>query len=87
VLGTIRHHHERWDGSGYPDHLKGEAIPVGSRIIHLVEAFEIITSGTSYQAARPVPEALAELARLAGSRYDPAMVAEFIQMIKSRPRV
>ena len=82
ILRIIRHHHERWDGQGYPDGLAGEDIPVGSRIIHLVESYEVMTAGAAYKAAKPVAEAQAELAQLAGTQFDPAMVAEFIQMLK-----
>jgi HD-GYP domain-containing protein (c-di-GMP phosphodiesterase class II) len=84
VLRIIRHHHERWDGAGYPDGIQGEAIPIGSRIIHLVESYEVMTTGTSYRAPKPVPAALQELEDLAGSQFDPSMVGEFIQMLKAR---
>ena len=82
ILRIIRHHHERWDGQGYPDGLAGEEIPVGSRIIHLVESYEVMTAGAAYKAAKPVAEAMAELTQLAGTQFDPGMVPEFIQMLK-----
>jgi len=50
VLKIIRHHHERWDGRGYPDGLAGDQIPVGSRIIGVIEAYEVMTSPHSYAA-------------------------------------
>jgi len=84
VLHIIRHHHEHWDGSGYPDGLQGEAIPVGSRIIHLVEAFEMMLSETPYRPSRTVTEAVAELKRLSGRQFDPYLVAQFIPLIQSR---
>ena len=84
VLHIIRHHHEHWDGSGYPDGLQGEAIPIGSRIIHLVEAFEMMLSETPYRPARTVAEAVAELKRLAGHQFDPYLVAQFIPLIQAR---
>ncbi len=84
VLHIIRHHHERWDGTGYPDGLKGEDIPVGSRIIHLVEAFEMMISETPYRPAKTVPEALAEMERLAGVQFDPFLVGQLVQIIKTR---
>lgn len=82
VLHIIRHHHEHWDGGGYPDGLKGEDIPMGSRIIHLVEAYEMMLSETPYRPARSSPEAVAELERLAGIQFDPFLVGQFIQIIK-----
>jgi hypothetical protein len=83
ILRIIRHHHERWDGRGYPDSIAGEAIPIESRIIHLVESFQMMTTGTAYRAAKTVPAALAELRLLAGLEYDPRMVEEFIKMLES----
>ena len=82
ILGIIRHHHERWDGQGYPDGLSGEHIPLGSRIIHLVESYEVMISGAAYKKPKPVAQAMAELEQLAGTQFDPAMVVEFIQMLK-----
>jgi hypothetical protein len=84
VLRIIRHHHEQWDGNGYPDGIKGEHIPIESRIIHLVESFQVMTAGTSYRAAKPVPVALAEIRQLSGVHFDPRIVEEFIQMVESR---
>ena len=82
VLKIIRHHHERWDGKGYPDGLAGEAIPVGSRVIGLIEAFEVMTSGKSYRKAMPLSLALEELQREAGSQFDPAVVEALVQVLK-----
>lgn len=84
VLRIIRHHHERWDGGGYPDGIAGEAIPIGSRIIHLVESYEVMTTGTSYKAPKLPAEAQQELKELSGSQFDPAMVDEFIQLLQMR---
>ena len=84
VLRIIRHHHEQWDGKGYPDAIAGEAIPIESRIIHLVESYQVMTSGTPYRAAKPMAQALDELRRLAGTHFEPSMVNEFIRMITSR---
>jgi len=70
----IRHHHESWDGSGYPDGLRGEEIPLGSRIILVADAYDAITSDRSYRARLPHSEALAEIRRMAGTQFDPAVV-------------
>ena len=86
VLRIIRHHHERWDGKGYPDGIAEEAIPVESRIIHLVESYQVMTTGTAYRSPRPAPAAMAELRLLAGQKYDPRMVEEFIQMVEEDRR-
>lgn len=84
VLRIIRHHHEQWDGKGYPDGIKGEAIPIESRIIHLVESYQVMTTGTSYRPAKTPQAALAEIRQLSGLHFDPHIVEEFIQMVESR---
>jgi diguanylate cyclase (GGDEF)-like protein/putative nucleotidyltransferase with HDIG domain len=71
----VLHHHERWDGLGYPDGLAGEAIPLESRIILTADAFEAITSDRPYRAGRSQEEALQELTENAGSQFDPRCVA------------
>jgi diguanylate cyclase (GGDEF)-like protein len=70
----VRHHHEHFDGSGYPEGLSGEEIPPESRIILVADAFEAMTADRPYRRARPVHEALAELDRLSGTQFDPACV-------------
>jgi len=71
---VIRAHHERWDGQGYPDHLKGEAIPLGARILTVVDAYLAMTVDRPYQQACAPSVALAELRRCAGSQFDPHVV-------------
>ena len=71
----VRHHHERWDGGGYPDGLAGEAIPVASRIIAGCDALNARITTRSYRAALPLETALGELHRCAGSQFDPRVVA------------
>jgi diguanylate cyclase (GGDEF)-like protein/putative nucleotidyltransferase with HDIG domain len=71
----VLHHHERWDGGGYPAGLAGEAIPLESRIILVADTVEAITADRPYRAARPMAEAVAELRRHSGTQFDPACVA------------
>jgi diguanylate cyclase (GGDEF)-like protein len=71
----VLHHHEHWDGSGYPDGLAGEDIPLGSRIILVADAFEAITADRPYRRAQSQDAALAELRRNAGQQFDPDVVA------------
>jgi putative two-component system response regulator len=78
----LRHHHERWDGRGYPDGLQGEAIPIGARIIGVVDAFDAMTQYRIYRAAKSVPEAVAELKAGAGSQFDPELVDAFIEVLE-----
>jgi response regulator RpfG family c-di-GMP phosphodiesterase len=77
VAKLVRSSHERWDGSGYPDGLKGEEIPLGSRILFVCGAFQDMTSERPHRAAREAREALAELAMGAGGQFDPAVVSAF----------
>jgi putative nucleotidyltransferase with HDIG domain len=84
-IDTIRHHHERWDGSGYPDGLEGELIPLGARIIAVADAFDAMTSDRVYRAALPVDEALAELRVGRGTQFDPQIVDLFEMAMANRP--
>ena len=83
-VDTIRHHHERWDGSGYPDGLEGERIPLGARIIAVADAFDAMTSDRIYRAALPVDVAIAELAKGRGTQFDPQIVDVFQAAYLSR---
>jgi two-component system cell cycle response regulator len=78
VAALVRSSPERWDGSGYPDGLRGEDIPLGARIIAICDAFDAMTHARPYRPARSAAEALAELHDGAGRRYDPALVAVFL---------
>jgi HD-GYP domain-containing protein (c-di-GMP phosphodiesterase class II) len=75
AVPLVRHHHERWDGRGYPDGLAGEAIPLGARIFAVADAFDAMTSDRPYRRPMSLAQARAELARCAGSQFDPAVVA------------
>ena len=81
---VIRHHHERFDGSGYPHGLAGEAIPTPARIFSVVDAFDAITNDRPYRKARPPEDALEEIVRRAGSQFDPFVVEVFVQMVQDR---
>jgi HD-GYP domain-containing protein (c-di-GMP phosphodiesterase class II) len=74
----VRHHHERYDGKGYPDGLAGEAIPLGARILTVVDSYSAITDKRVYKDARPAGEAVAELKRYAGTQFDPRVVEAFL---------
>ena len=73
AVPAIRHHHERFDGTGYPDRLQGEEIPLGARIIHVADALDSMLTTRIYRAARPAEEALDELRRAAGTPVLPAL--------------
>jgi putative nucleotidyltransferase with HDIG domain len=73
-----RHHHERWDGSGYPDRLAAEAIPLVARIIAVADAYDAMVVSRPYRPAVPRAEALAELRASSGSQFDPRVVEAFV---------
>jgi putative nucleotidyltransferase with HDIG domain len=77
VLQIVRSHHERLDGTGFPDGLKGDAIPMVARIVAVVDAFDAMTTNRSYRAPRPASEALEELRRFVGIQFDDAVVSAF----------
>jgi diguanylate cyclase (GGDEF)-like protein len=74
AVDWIRHSHENWDGTGYPDSLRGEAIPLGSRILHVADAFAAMTSRRSYRGSMTIDAALEELQVGAGMQFDPSCV-------------
>ncbi len=80
----IRHHHESFDGTGYPDGLRGERIPVGARILSIVDAYAAMLTSRPYAPPRSSDEAQSELRRLAGSRFDPLLVEQFIVSLQPR---
>jgi diguanylate cyclase (GGDEF)-like protein len=82
IRETVRHHHEHFDGSGYPDGLKGEHIPLGARIISVCEAFVNMTSERSYATLKSPTEAVAELEELSGTRYDGMLVRILIRHLR-----
>src|SRR5271165_6324626 len=74
VVPIVRAHHERWDGTGYPDGLAGEQIPVGARILAAVDCLDALISDRQYRRAMPLDEAMREIVRLSGSHFDPRVV-------------
>ncbi len=75
----IRHHHERFDGKGYPDGLSGEEIPLGAKIISLAGAFDCMTSDCTYQPKKSVDQAIDEIKKYAGTQFDPEVVRVFLK--------
>jgi diguanylate cyclase (GGDEF)-like protein/PAS domain S-box-containing protein/putative nucleotidyltransferase with HDIG domain len=82
IAPIVRSSHERADGSGYPDGLGAEAIPLGARIVAVVDAFDAMIAGRPYRPAVPVEEAIAELRRCTGSQFDAAVVQAFVDVIE-----
>jgi diguanylate cyclase (GGDEF)-like protein/putative nucleotidyltransferase with HDIG domain len=82
-VSIILHHHERWDGSGYPEGLKGEQIPIEARILAIADSFEAMSSARPYRPALCGEKVLKELRRGAGSQFDPELVEVFIRIIEA----
>jgi two-component system, cell cycle response regulator len=78
---SVRHHHERYDGSGYPDGLAGATIPIEARVVAAADAYAAITAERPYSAARTPQEAVAELRRSAGGHLDPVVVEALIAVL------
>lgn len=85
VLQIVRHHHERWNGGGYPDGLAGTDIPVAARIVAVADALDAMTSPRSYRATRGWEQALEELARERGRQFDAAVVDAALAGLRRRP--
>jgi len=85
AVDLVRHHHERFDGSGYPDGLRGEEIPLPARIFAVADSFDAMTSDRPYRGAMRIERALSEIEQGAGSQFDPEVVRVFIGMIQDDP--
>ena len=78
TMGAIRNHHEKWDGSGYPDGIKGEAIPISARLVAIADAFDAMATDRPYKKALPLEECEKLLRKNAGVMFDPALVEVFV---------
>jgi HD-GYP domain-containing protein (c-di-GMP phosphodiesterase class II) len=81
IEAIIRHHHENWDGSGYPHGLKGTQIPLGSRIILISDAFDAMTTSRVYRGALDLEVVKDEFRRFAGVQFDPDLVTPFLEQV------
>jgi HD-GYP domain-containing protein (c-di-GMP phosphodiesterase class II) len=81
VEAAVRHHHERFDGNGYPDGLKGEQIPLPARLLAVADTFDALCSERPYRPAYSTEQALEEMRKVAGSQLDPDLTDAFIQSV------
>ena len=81
TIDHIRHHHERFDGKGYPDGLSGEDIPLPARIISATETYDFLTSDLSYRKALPKDQVIEEMKKISGNQLDPEIVNAFLDTI------
>ncbi|MGB3429491.1 MAG: HD domain-containing phosphohydrolase [Burkholderiaceae bacterium] len=82
VVAAVRHHHERFDGSGYPSGLRGEEIPLLARMVALAESFDAMLQSRPYRSSRTVSKSLEEIERCAGTQFDPALAGAFVQLVR-----
>ena len=87
VAMLVRHHHERYDGKGYPDGKSGEDIELGSRIMAVSDSFDAMTTDRPYRKRLPLEEAIAELIRCKGTQFDPKVVDNFIAILQNNPKI
>jgi diguanylate cyclase (GGDEF)-like protein len=85
IAEAVLHHHERWDGDGYPDGLAGEDIPLEARIISVADSFSAMTADRPYRRRMTLDDACAELERCAGTQFDPQVVEAFVGEVRKRP--
>jgi HD-GYP domain-containing protein (c-di-GMP phosphodiesterase class II) len=85
MTDAILHHHERFDGDGYPARLEGKQIPLAARIICVADAFSAMTAERPYRSRMPAEEACRELERCAGTQFDPTVVDVFVEAVRARP--
>jgi len=85
IARIARHHHERYDGRGYPDGLPGENIPFESRILTVVDAFDAMTTDRPYKKSMTLKEAIVEIERCSGTQFDPYLAKKFVELLKESP--
>lgn len=85
IIPIVEHHHERFDGSGYPNNLKGEDIPYLARIVAIADTFDAITSNRSYRNALPLDVAKDEILKCSGTQFDPDISKAFIDALENNP--
>ena len=84
VVGLVRHHHERYDGSGYPDGLRGEAVPMGARILSVADSYDAMVTDRPYRKRLPIETTKVELRRLCGIQYDAQVVDAFLRVLERK---
>jgi HD-GYP domain-containing protein (c-di-GMP phosphodiesterase class II) len=84
ALAVIRHHHERWDGTGYPDKMTGKAIPIAARVASLADVWDALTSDRAYRPAWESDRALSHIAASSGTLFDPSCVEAFLELVAER---
>jgi len=82
LASIVRHHHENWDGTGYPDRLRREAIPIGARILAVVDCYDALTSQRPYRQPLTHAEAIAMIVARRGTMYDPAILDAFVRVVQ-----
>jgi HD-GYP domain-containing protein (c-di-GMP phosphodiesterase class II) len=82
IASAIRHHHERWDGNGYPDRLARESIPLLSRLVHVAEVFDVLSSPARYRPTVSRERALEIISRTAGHQFDPQVVEALHKVVQ-----
>ena len=85
IKDLTKHHHERYDGNGYPDKIKGEDIPLGARILCLADSFDAMTTKRSYNSPKKIEDAILDLQKNSGTQFDPKVVSVFIELLKQSP--
>jgi len=86
IAAAVRHHHERWDGTGYPDGLAGEAIPLLARILAVADAFDSMFGGRAYKPPMEESQIVAEFRRTSGTQFDPSLAGAFVRAFTVQPR-
>ena len=84
ILPIVKHHHERYDGNGYPSRLKGEEIPYFARIAAVADTFDAMTSKRTYRNAIPIEEVKEEIKRCEGTQFDPSIAETFLEILNTQ---